>query len=126
LQTLKKERGAAEPLRLAFAFGLVTIVVTVVIVIVPIAVVMPPPPVLIPPVVMVFPAPFPRFHQFVALVRRLGTVPAVLPGRFVQVMVRTLDPFLAIVGAGAWRCPQKNQSREHHRSQSHPAEQKAS
>ena len=71
--------------------------VAVVIVVVPVAVTAPASSVFIPPAMSVFPAPRTGFGKFVAILCGLRTIPAVMLGGFVKLVVYVGDAPLAVV-----------------------------
>jgi hypothetical protein len=82
---------------------LMVMIVVLVIVIVPIAIRAPTVTIFIPPAVAVFPAPGARLRQFVAIPRDLWTVPTMMLGGFVKLVVRADDALLAVF-VRAHRC----------------------
>ena len=77
--------------------------ISVVIAVVPVPVRVPLPLILIPPAVIVLPAVFAGFLQFVPSVRGLPAVPPVMLRRFVQFVICFDDASLAIVVRLGWR-----------------------
>ena len=94
----RKELGSAgispdAPLLLRF----VLVVIVIVIVLIPIVIGVPAMAVFIPPAVGVLPTPRAGFGEFYAILRDLGTVPAVMLGSFVKLVVDVDDSLLAVV-----------------------------
>jgi len=91
---------------------MVVVTVVIVVVIVPVAFAAPSAAVFVPPPATMLPAPFTCLHQLVPFVSGLRTVPAVPASGFVQLVIRSANPPLAIIRAGAWRGAKEQQSRE--------------
>jgi hypothetical protein len=90
----------------------VVVVIMVVVVFVPVALGVPAMRVFIPPAVVMAPAEFAGLVQFDAGMASLRTIPAVVFGRFVQVMIGADDAPLAsmFIGGRARRPRQKQES----------------
>jgi hypothetical protein len=79
------------------SLGLVVVVIVVMIVFVPVAVRPPATSIFIPPSMAVLPAPLASLSQFTPPAIRFRTVPAVVLGSLVKIVVRLDDAFLAVV-----------------------------
>jgi hypothetical protein len=75
----------------------VVVVMMFVIVVVPIMFGAPAASIFIPPAMAVLPTPGAGFRQFMAIFRGLGTIPAVMLGGFMKLMVCPDDALLAVV-----------------------------
>src|SRR5450432_1952015 len=71
------------------------------VVVFPVVLLTPGMPLGVPPLVVLVPAIFPGFAQFVPGMLRLSAVPTVVVDRFVQVMIGFFGPMLAFCFAGA-------------------------
>lgn len=69
----------------------------VVIVVVPITIRAPAVAIFIPPAMAVFPTPFARFCQSMAILRGLRAVPTVMLSGFMELVIRAGDALLAVV-----------------------------
>ena len=80
----------------------VVIVVVIMVAVVPITIRAPAVSIFIPPAMAVLPTPGAGFRQFMTIFRGLGTIPAVMLGGFVKLMVCPDDALLAVVVSAHW------------------------
>ena len=89
--------GNRPALEVASGIGLVMIVVVIMVTVVPVVICAPAVAVFIPPAVPVFPTPGAGLRQLMAILGGLGTIPTVMLGCFVKLVVRVGDALLAVV-----------------------------
>jgi len=93
----QKVPGNRPALEVASGIGLVMIVVVIMVTVVPVVICAPAVAVFIPPAVPVFPTPGAGLRQLMAILGGLGTIPTVMLGCFVKLVVRVGDTFLAVI-----------------------------
>ena len=90
--------GGGPALETQFRIGLVAVVI----VIVPVAIGAPAVAIFIPPAMAVLPTPGACFRQFMAVLRGLRAVPAMVLGGFMKFVIHASDAPLAVFVRAQW------------------------